>query len=138
MKDFIPGINLAQFCDDFISPDDLAWDHAMDISGSVYARLKELGMSNKDLADKLGVSAGRVSQIIKGYPGMSLKMLAKLEVALGFRLDAGFSYPGESASCVSTIEIPRLKNNVNLRDETTCKPCGSLDLSICKGGLRAA
>ena len=80
----------------------------------------------------------RVSQIIKGYPGMSLKMLAKLEVALGFRLDAGFSYPGESASCVSTIEIPRLKNNVNLRDETTCKTCGSLDLSICKGGLKAA
>ena len=138
MKDFIPGINLAQFSGDHILPDDLAWDHAMDISGSVYARLKELGMSKKDLAAKLGVSAGRVSQIIKGYPGMSLKMLAKLEVALGFRLDAGFSYPGKSPSCVSTIEIPLFKSNVHLRDEAICETRESLDLSICKGGLKAA
>lgn len=84
MKDFIPGINLAQFCDDFILSDDLAWDHAMDISGSVYARLKELGMSNKDFADKLGVSAGRVSQIIKGIRGCLSRCWQSLKWLLAF------------------------------------------------------
>ena len=75
-------------------PDDLAWDHAMDISASVYRRLKELDMSQRDLAKAMGVSPGRISQIIKGESGMTLKTLAKLEVALDMRLDSGFRYSG--------------------------------------------
>lgn len=74
------------------SAEDLAWDHAMDISASIYARLRELGMSQKDLAETVGVSAGRISQIIKGEPGMSLKTLARIEVALDFDLGTGFRY----------------------------------------------
>lgn len=75
-----------------VDPEDLAWDHAMDISGSIYTRLKELGLKQSDLAERLGVSAGRVSQIIKGDPGMSLKTIAKIESALDFSLDGGFHY----------------------------------------------
>lgn len=118
MKNFVAGANLAEFAERSISPEDLAWDHVMDISGSVYTRLKELGMSNKDLAAELGVSTGRVSQILKGYPGMSLKMLAKLEVALDFRLDAGFAYSREVHASVSTVEIPRVKSNAQLRNSS--------------------
>lgn len=105
--------------EDRVSSDELARDHAMDISSSVYARLEELSMSNKDLAVKLGVTPGRVSQILKGYPGMSLKMLAKLETALDFRLDGGFCYAGKGEPLVhdgrdlnesSTAGMPCLDN----------------------------
>lgn len=104
MKEFLVGGNLSALEDD-ISSDELAWDHAMDISGSVYDRLKELSMSNKDLAVKLGVTPGRVSQILKGYPGMSLKMLAKLEIALDFRLDSGFYYSAKENGVSATVEL---------------------------------
>lgn len=78
-----------------IDPIELAWDHALDISASIYSRLAELGMNQKDLADILGVTQGRVSQIIKGDPGMSIKKLAEIEVALGFDLGSGFHYAPE-------------------------------------------
>lgn len=108
MSNFTSGGNLSFLNDQPIASDELAWDHAMDISGSVYARLNELGMSSKDLAGKLGVTPGRVSQILKGYPGMSLKMLAKLEAALDFRLDGGFVYVPEEGGASATAEAPRL------------------------------
>ena len=92
MREFESGMDLSGFLDMRPDADDLAWEHAMDISASVYSRLKELGMSQKDLAEKMGVTAGRVSQIIKGYPGMSLKILAKIEEALDFDLGGGFTY----------------------------------------------
>ena len=104
MKEFFVGGNLSALEDD-VSCDELAWDHAMDISGSVYARLEELSLSNKDLATKLGVTPGRVSQILKGYPGMSLKMLAKLEIALDFRLDGGFYYSSKESGVSATAEL---------------------------------
>lgn len=84
--------DLSTFLDMKPMSEDLAWDHAMDISASIYARLRELNMSQKDLADAIGVSARRISQIIKGEPGMSLKTLARIETALDFDLGSGFRY----------------------------------------------
>lgn len=72
--------------------DDLAWEHAMDISASVYSRLRELGMTQNDLAEKMGAAIEDVDRIIKGNPGMSLKELAQLEDALGLDLGSGFTY----------------------------------------------
>ncbi len=101
-------VNLSEIMSAMPNPEDLAWDHAMDISASIYGRLKELGMSQKGLADAMGVSAGRVSQIISGAPGMSLKTLAKIEAALDMRLDAGFRYgvPSSTSVTISSTEIP--------------------------------
>lgn len=73
--------------------EDLAWDHAMEISGSVYRRMKQLGMRNKDLAEKMGVSPARVSRIIKGEQSMTLTTLARLETALDMDMSYGFSHP---------------------------------------------
>ena len=68
---------------------------------------QRVGMTQRDLAEKLGVTPGRISQIIKGYPGMSLKLLARIESALDFRLDSGFRYEasvsGSSKSVSATM-----------------------------------
>lgn len=73
-----------------MTPEDLAYGHRMDISGSVFTRMKELGMTQNDLAEKTGRERSQISRIIKGQQNITLSMLSKLEIALGFRLDKGF------------------------------------------------
>lgn len=97
--------SLADLIAQMPSSDDLAWDHAMDISGSVYTRLKELKMTQKELAKKLDVTPGRVTQIIKGDPGMTLKTLARLECALNMRLDEGFRYASQKKTRENAVEL---------------------------------
>lgn len=97
--------SLADLIAQMPSSEDLAWDHAMDISGSVYTRLKELGMTQAELAKKLGVTPGRVTQILKGDPGMTLKTLARLEHALDVRLDEGFMYASRKRSHEYSTEL---------------------------------
>ena len=128
MREFEQGADLSHLENVVPDPADLAWDHAMDISGSIYARLNELGMSKKRLADALGVTPGRVSQIIKGDPGMTLKTLAKIEAALGIRFDQGFTYHPEPQNEVAAAAAkPAL--------EPEAEPAESLDRQTNRLGL---
>lgn len=76
-----------------LEPEDLAWDHAMEISGSVYKRMEELGLKSKDLADRMGVTPARISRILSGEQSMTLKTLARLESALDMSMSEGFKHP---------------------------------------------
>lgn len=76
-----------------LSPENLAWDHAMEISASVYKRMKELDLKGKDLADRMGVTPARISRIVSGEQSMTLKTLARLEVALDIDMGSGFKNP---------------------------------------------
>ncbi len=44
--------NIDSILNQIPNPEDLAWNHAMDISGAIHTRLKELGMTQRDLAEK--------------------------------------------------------------------------------------
>ena len=101
------SLSLSMYMDMKPNAEDLAWDHAMDISGSVFARLRELGMSQKDLVEAIGVSPGRISQIIKGEPGMSLKTLARIETALDFDLGTGFRYEPVRRVQLASVNLGR-------------------------------
>lgn len=81
-----------------LSSEELAWDHAMEISGSVYRRMQELGLKGKDLAERLGVSPARISRILKGEQSMTLATLARLETALDMDMAQGFSHPAKRSS----------------------------------------
>lgn len=74
------------------SADELAHDHLMDISGSIFSRMREIGITQSELARRAGMDEGRVSKVIRGKENMTMRTLARLEVALDFRLDAGFFY----------------------------------------------
>ena len=84
--------SLAWLLDEPLNAEERSWDHAMDISASVHHRMAELGMNGKELAVRLGVTPGRVSQILKGDENLTLKTLARLEEAQGFDLSWGFTY----------------------------------------------
>jgi len=54
---------------------------------TVVALVDSLGLSQKELAQRLGVSAGRVSQILSGAENLTLRSLGALGWALGVRFD---------------------------------------------------
>lgn len=54
---------------------------------TVAALLQSLGLTRTELADRLGVSKGRVSQILSGSENITLKTLAAMGWALGVRFD---------------------------------------------------
>ncbi len=49
-------------------------------------RLKELGMTQKDLAKKLNISQPFVSNLLKEKDKLTLEMIVKIEVALSFQI----------------------------------------------------
>lgn len=101
------GKSLAWLCDEPESADELLWDHALDISGSVYVRTKELGLSAADLARRMGMDKGQLSKIMSGKGNITLKTIARLEEALDFRLDKGFRYEPVAPNSVSLeVEVP--------------------------------
>jgi transcriptional regulator with XRE-family HTH domain len=54
---------------------------------TVIALLDSLGITQKELARRLGVSAGRVSQILSGAENLTLRSLGALGWALGVRFE---------------------------------------------------
>ena len=64
-------------------------------------------MSQKLLADKMGVSKQYISKIVKGQENLSLQTICKLEAALGITLvevktseDTQLAHPMELVSCL--------------------------------------
>ncbi|WP_321970646.1 helix-turn-helix transcriptional regulator [Paratractidigestivibacter sp.] len=86
-----------------LSDDSLALEHRLDISASIYKRMKELGLNQKELARKLGMNEAQVSRIIRGKQNLTIASLAKIENALDFALDGGFRYRGEGKVFLSMV-----------------------------------
>lgn len=87
------GGSLEHLLNERLPPEDMAYFYSMDISGAVYTRMEELGMSKRELAERMGVSPAQITKIIKGNQNMTLKTIAKLECALGMDITYGFRNP---------------------------------------------
>ncbi|MEV8473889.1 helix-turn-helix transcriptional regulator [Streptomyces sp. NPDC051173] len=83
----------------------MAWRHGTersrhaDLAGARAARhataslaglVAERGMSRKELADRMGVSPGRVSQILSGDENLTLRSLAAVAEALDVSVEISF------------------------------------------------
>ncbi len=69
--------------------------HAVDITESVWNRMQELGMSQSDLARKLGKNRSQVSRMLSMRGNMTLQTISELEEALGISLVDTTPYKGE-------------------------------------------
>ncbi len=58
-------------------------DHSRRIALTVLNRLDETGMSQRQLAERMGCSAQNVSKLLKGQENLTLETIAKLELVLG-------------------------------------------------------
>src|SRR5487761_1191192 len=61
------------------------------LTNEVNWHLRERGLTRADLAARMGVSPGRVSQILGGGENLTLRTLAALSTALDARFDIALS-----------------------------------------------
>lgn len=85
-------------------------------------RMKELGMTQKELAEKLNCSQQYVSTLLKGQENLTLETIAKLESVLdldflGKCIDFGYTYPVDEP-------LPRYLNDPDVPYGKSEKPEG--------------
>src|SRR6202161_2757207 len=61
------------------------------LTNEINWHMRELGLTRADLAARMGVSPGRVSQILGGGENLTLRTLAALSTALDARFDLELS-----------------------------------------------
>ena len=75
-------IRLQDWIDEFQGDPDYEFTKvAIDIGEQIVARMEQQGMTQADLARKMGVSRARISQILRGNDNLTLKSI--VAVALG-------------------------------------------------------
>lgn len=86
--------------------DNWSWlRHSQRIAAKVLLQMKQQGLTQKALAERMGCTQQYVSKILKGKENLSLDILTKLENALGFSLinDSHIAlYPSMEDEAVST------------------------------------
>lgn len=66
-----------------MSQEEKSWfNHSQMIANIMSARMKELGMTQKILAEKMNCTQQYVSKILKGHENLSLEVISKIENAL--------------------------------------------------------
>ena len=85
--------------------EELLWDHKMDISASVHKRMAEVGVTQSELAQRMGMDRSQLSRVLSGDGNVTLKTIARLEAALDFRMDAGFKYGIESTRSLTARTV---------------------------------
>ena len=66
-----------------MSQEEKPWlNHSQMIANTMSARMKELGMTQKMLAEKMNCAQQYISKILKGGENLSLEAISKIENAL--------------------------------------------------------
>jgi ribosome-binding protein aMBF1 (putative translation factor) len=77
--------------DELSEEDIIASDIAYIIANGIFKRRRALGLTQQELADKLGVSQVMISRWESGEPNYTIETLVKLSIALGVNLREGFA-----------------------------------------------
>ncbi|MGK6352244.1 helix-turn-helix domain-containing protein [Parapedobacter sp. DT-150] len=62
------------------------------IALTVLRKLRHIGMTQKEFAEQLGVSAQHISKILKGRENLTLETICKMEAVLGVELASVLQY----------------------------------------------
>ena len=94
-------------------------------------RMKDLGMTQKELAEKMNCSQQYVSTLLKGQENLTLETIAKLESVLnldflGKCIDFGYTYPVNESlpRYLNDPDIPYGKPGKSEKSEKPGKPEG--------------
>jgi len=93
------------------------------LTNEVNWHMRERGLTRTDLAARMGVSPGRVSQILGGGENLTLRTLAALSTALDARFDIELSspkaedtYKEEAAPAPNHHSFPRAQHHDSARN----------------------
>lgn len=105
-------VDLSDFYAETESSETRAYEHALDIEFIVHREMKRLGLSKSELANRMGISLQSLSKLLNSQPNMTLKTIAKFELALGIKIVpqviVGYSK-----------ELPFLSSNNSVREQCT-------------------
>lgn len=89
-------------------------DNSAKVAINVLEALRERGMSQKDLAKKMNVSAQQINKIVKGKQNLTFETVGKLEEALSISLIEITSHTNKSAKNIKThaTQIKSLKHTI--------------------------
>lgn len=76
-------MDLSQFMKKNETPGTRAYERALDLAYIFAYKMDRQGLSKKELADKMGVSQSRLSNLLNTQPNMMLETIAQFELALG-------------------------------------------------------
>ena len=79
-------VDLSDFYAETETSETRAYEHALDIEFIVHCEMKHLGLSKSDLAKRMGVSLQSLSKLLNSQPNMTLKTIARFELALGINI----------------------------------------------------
>lgn len=91
-------MNLSNFLKENETPNTRAYEHALDLAYLFVNEMDRQGLSKKELAEKMGVSQSRLSNLLNTQPNMTLETIAQFELAL----DVNVSFELESANACSS------------------------------------
>lgn len=79
-------IDLSDFYAETETSETRAYEHALDIEFIVRREMLHQGLSKSDLAKRMGVSLQSLSKLLNTQPNMTLKTIARFELALGIKI----------------------------------------------------
>lgn len=97
------GMTLQELMGDYfdmdavISPEVIEFSMNMHLQGEIYLRMKDLGMTQKELAQKMGISPAAVSKLLSRDSNMRLSTIARIASALGCDVAPIKLVPGKEA-----------------------------------------
>lgn len=68
------------------TPETRAFDHALEIIYLVSIEMEKQGLTQKELAERMGMSTSRLSKLLNSQNNMTLETIAKFELALDMNL----------------------------------------------------
>lgn len=92
------------------------------IAIQVYNRLKELGITQKELAERLNVSKSYVSQILKGKTNMTIETMIKLSDVLDLTPEINFIPKVESPVFIFTGKEKPIFEKINFSNYSKSMP----------------
>ena len=94
------------------------------VTNEINWHMREHNLTRADLASRMGVSPGRVSQVLSGGENLTLRTLASLATALGTQFDLTLS-PREPV--VSAEPVPAAQETTEIVTETPRARTGSFE-----------
>lgn len=116
-------VDLSDFYADTETSETRAYEHALDIEFIVHREMKRLGLSKSDLAKRMGVSLQSLSKLLNSQPNMTLKTIARFELALGIKI-----VPQVIAS--HSKELPFLSSDDSVREQSASPAILPAELSV--------
>jgi len=87
------GRSFAGVCAEPRTAEEARLERLMDFCLAAQARMEELGLSRRELAERMGKPLGRVERELSGRAGLAPAAMAEYAAALGMGPGGGFSAP---------------------------------------------